>query len=122
VNKFTEVFFWEKVLVKRVPSYIIAFVLAHWQDILIAFSITGFFFLLDLIIHKGHKAGVPFDPVDRLLSYFMASGVFIFAIVWFSDVSTAERDGTLLGFGLFYFLSFIIFLLYCESIKGKKIW
>jgi hypothetical protein len=104
-----------------VPSCIIDFILAHWQDILIAFSITGFFFILDLVIHKGHKGGAPFDPVDRLLSYFMASGVFIFAIVWFSDVSPAERDGTLLGFGFFYLISFIIFLAYCESIKGKKL-
>jgi hypothetical protein len=92
---------------------------AHWEDILIAFAITAFFFILDkFVINKERAESEAFDANDRLLLYFFLSGVFIFSLVWLSD--DPGKSSTLLGFGLFYFSAFIIFLIYVHSTRGQK--
>jgi hypothetical protein len=42
----------------------------------------------------------------------------IFSLVWLSD--DPDKTSTLLGFGLFYFFSLIIFLIYIHSTRGQK--
>lgn len=100
-------------------SLIVAFVSANWKDIVIAFAITAFFFILDkFVINKGRTENETFDANDRLLLYFLLSGVFIFSLVWLSD--DANKAATLTGFGFFYFFSFIIFLVYVHESRGQR--
>lgn len=105
---------------KSMSSLIIAFFLAHWEDIIIAFSIAAFFFLLDVyVVHKGRTETEGFDATDRLFSYFLLSGVFIFSLVWLGDETTSKGD-TLTGFGMLYFFAFIIFILHRHILKEQK--
>jgi len=101
-------------------SLIIAFFLAHWEDIIIAFGIAAFFFVLDVyIVHKGHTEIEGFDATDRLFSYFLLSGVFVFTLIWLNDTTTT-KGVILAGFGLIYFIAFIIFIAHRHSLKEQK--
>jgi hypothetical protein len=100
-------------------SLIIAFVSANWVDILIAFVITAFFFILDkFVINKGRTESETFDANDRLLLYFLLSGVFIFALVWLSE--DPNKAATLFGFGLCYSFLFVVFLAYIQSMGQRR--
>jgi hypothetical protein len=102
-------------------SLIIAFILAHWEDILIAFSIAATFLLLDLfVVHKGHKESGTFDATDRLFSYLLFSGVFIIALILLNHDSSVNNSFTLLVFGLIYSVAFVILVVYNHSLKDKK--
>ena len=101
-------------------SLIIAFLLAHWEDIVIAFGIAAFFFLLDVyVVHRVSTETEGFDATDRLFSYFLLSGVFVFSLVWLDD-TTASKGATLVGFGMLYFVAFIIFIAHRHSLKEQK--
>ena len=100
-------------------SFIISFVSSNWQDILIAFSITAIFFMLDkFVINRGRTESETFDSNDRLILYSLLSGVFIFALVWLSD--DPNKGATLLGFGMVYVILFVIFLIYAHQSREQR--
>jgi hypothetical protein len=104
----------------HMPSLIISFFLAHWEDILIAFGIAALFFILDVyVVHKGRTEIEGFDATDRLFSYFLLSGVFVFTLIWLDDTTTTKGQ-ILAGFGFIYFIAFIIFVAHRHSLKEQR--
>jgi hypothetical protein len=61
------------------------FILAHWEDIVIAFSVAFIFLLIDLFIKRRRTEDEAFDATDRLISYYLAAGIVIFALLWLNE-------------------------------------
>jgi hypothetical protein len=102
-------------------SLITAFILAHWEDILIGLGVSAIFLFIDLfVVHRGHSENEALDATDRLFSYFLLAGVFVFVMIWLSDEAFKDKGLILMMFGIAYFTTFVIFIAHRHSLLEQK--
>jgi len=97
-------------------SLIIGFVLAHWEDLLIAFGVGVILLLLDFFVlrrrHAENEISDSFDSTDRLISYVLCFGFVTTIFIWIS--------GHNLEYILYLSGVYLVMLIYLFDHRFKK--